>query len=123
MSKKSKKGPIKCSRCLTVLKSYCYSFIRTDIPLADQGVQLAHATLEAGKYFSHPDGVHLVVLAVKNKKKLLKVAEKLTGKVQFRMFHESDDDMHETAIATEAVYGETRALFMNYQLWKPDASN
>lgn len=53
---------------------YCYCFIRTDIPIEDQIVQTAHACLESGKMFQHPDNTHIVLLSLKSESKLIETA-------------------------------------------------
>lgn len=50
---------------------YVYCFVRTDIPIADQIVQVGHACIEAGKRFQHPDNTHLVLLNMPNQDKLV----------------------------------------------------
>jgi hypothetical protein len=101
-------------------KPYCYVFVRIDIPLADQGVQIAHVALEAGKHFQHPSGVRLVLLRVKNHSELMRISKYLLQHdVEHRMFYEPDDAMCETAIATEDIYSDRRELFRKFQLWQP----
>lgn len=105
---------------MSTLIPYCYVFIRTDIPLADQGVQIGHATLEAGKFFKHPDNTHMIVLQLPGQEELNEAGDKLMMRdIEFVKFFEPDDEMGHTAIATEPVYGSKRKLFQKYELWQP----
>lgn len=98
---------------------YVYVFVRTDIPLADQVCQTAHACLEAGRKFGVDATTFLVLLAVENKQQLLAVAETMArNKVDHVMVTEPDDDMGETAIASGHVLGSTRRLFRGHRLWR-----
>jgi len=69
--------------------------VRTDIPLADQIVQVGHACLEAGWQFAPPAApCHLVVLGVVSEAHLHTVVgdAALTG-VRCAVFHEPDDGL------------------------------
>lgn len=97
-----------------------YVFIRTDIPLADQMCQVAHAAALAGKWFQLPNNCNLVLLQVKDKPSLLAAADRLaeTG-IKFAVNLEPDDDMGETAIATQSIGAEQRKALSSYPLWRP----
>lgn len=98
--------------------AYVYIFIRTDISIADQLVQVGHACLEAGKAFNYPEHTRMCLLEIKDEEKLLNVIERLTNKgVQLKAFWEPDDRMGWTALATEPVYGAARKVFSKYNLW------
>lgn len=99
--------------------SHFYVFVRADISAADQMCQVAHACVEAGKLFGHPEHTNLVLLSVADKKELLAVAEKCRrNKVDFYLNIEPDDDMGETALATCMISGSTRRIFSSIPLWK-----
>jgi hypothetical protein len=102
-----------------VATPYVYVFVRTDIPLADQSVQVAHVCLEAGNRFSQPENPsHLVLLAVSSQARLLDTASKidLTGH-PYVIFFEPDHDLGFTAICTGPLAGKLRRLFRRYPLW------
>lgn len=63
-----------------------YVFVRQDISVADQVCQVAHACVEAGKRFGHPESTNLVLLSVKDKAALLEVAAKCERNRVLRQF-------------------------------------
>ena len=94
--------------------------VRTDIPLADQIVQVGHACLEAGfKFQKLNEIIHLVVVCVESEKQLLAVLEKvgLRG-IQFVLFREPDDNMGFTAACTKPLTNIHRREFRKFPLWK-----
>ena len=94
--------------------------VRTDIPLADQIVQVGHACLEAGFKYPRPDEIiNLVLLAVISEKQLFDSLGKLdaTG-INYALFYEPDDQMGYTAACTEPLTGFHKREFHNFQLWK-----
>lgn len=93
-----------------------YVFVRTDLPLADQLVQVGHACHEAGSRFERTaEPCHLVALAVRDADALLQAVE-ATG-VRFAVFWEPDDAMGYTAACSEPLYGDQRRPFRRYRLW------
>jgi hypothetical protein len=93
--------------------------VRTDIPLADQIVQVGHACMEAGFKFPKPDPpVNLVLLCVDSESQLLEVLEgiRLRG-IRFALFHEPDEDLGFTAACTEPLENRHRREFRNLSLW------
>jgi hypothetical protein len=98
---------------------HAYVLVRTDIPLADQIVQVGHACWEAGLKFQKPDEtINLVLLCVESERQLLEIAEglRLRG-IQFVLFHEPDDDMGFTAACTQPLETRYRREFRNFPLW------
>ena len=98
---------------------YFYCLVRKDIPVQDQVCQVAHACVEAGKRYMHPEHTNLVLLELPNKKALLEMAAKLDrNRVDYFLNSETDDNMGETSICTAVVRGSTRRLFSSIPLWK-----
>jgi len=98
--------------------------VRTDIPLADQVVQVGHACLEAGALFglAHPPArpCYLVLLGVSSEKHLrwaLAGLEELG--VRYTVFFEPDDDMGYTVACAEPVETTGRRYFRRFELWQP----
>jgi hypothetical protein len=93
--------------------------VRTDLPLADQVVQVGHACLEAGRRFAQPaEPCHLVVLSIPSAAHLhdaVALAE-LAG-IRCAVFHEPDDGMGDTAACTEPIPSRQRRAFRRYPLW------
>lgn len=104
-------------------KTYVYCFVRGDIPVAQQLVQLAHAALEAGR--AHPDPHRstpssLIAIKLKNQHELDKAfARLMQSDIACTMFFEPDWEYGNTAFATAPVRSPERHLFKRYQLWKP----
>ena len=98
---------------------YNYVFIRKDIPIADQIVQVGHVCLEAGSKFGPANSPSLVLLEVRDSQHLQEVKEYLDSKlIDFVVFYEPDDNMGETAICTTYVDKRERKHFKHYTLWK-----
>jgi hypothetical protein len=100
--------------------SYAYVFVRTDIPIASQLVQVGHACLEAGNRFAQPQGpCHLVLFGVASEARLLEAAAWLNAAgIRSITFFEPDDAPGYTAICTEPVAGPTRRLLKRFNLWR-----
>lgn len=103
--------------------SYIYALVRTDIPLADQIVQVGHACLEAGGAFAPPPGCHLVVLQVGSEPQLWRMVERaeIAG-IPMKVFFEPDDGMRYTAACSAPVGGAQRRIFRHLPLWAPPGS-
>ena len=109
-------------------KTYCYVFIRTDIPLAQQIVQANHATLHAGLLagqsgHSYTKTPSIVLLQISNEAKLLKAHARITSLgIPCEIFFEPDThlgyDPSYTSFATIPVAEELRAEFRQYKLWR-----
>lgn len=98
---------------------YCYVFIRTDIPVSDQIVQVGHVCLDAGKKFNPPEHTHMVVCKVSNFMELEKVHHLCQqNNIATEKFYEPDDGMGHTGICTQPIYGNTRSIFKRYRLWR-----
>ena len=93
--------------------------VRTDIPIANQIVQVGHACLEAGNKFKQPQRpCHLVLLAVSSEQKLCDTAAHIAlAGIQYKIFYEPDDNMGYTALCTEPILGDSKHVFRRYQLW------
>ena len=94
--------------------------VRTDIPLADQIVQVGHACLQAGDRFVQPkEPCHLVLLAVPSEAGLCAaVARAKAAGVRCEAFYEPDDEMGYTAACTEPLEAGDRRLFRRFSLWQ-----
>jgi len=102
---------------------YTYVFIRTDLSLAQQMVQLSHAALEAGKTLHGSDDPisSIIMLPAKNKAELHEIAQRLERyDIKYTMFKEPDFDMGHSAIATMPIKDmKTRRIMTKYNLYKP----
>jgi hypothetical protein len=94
--------------------------VRTDIPLADQVVQVGHACLEAGFKYPRPNEiVNLVLLTVASEKQLLVYIGRLgTTGIKYALFHEPDNQMGYTAACTEPLAAIHKREFRHLPLWK-----
>jgi len=98
--------------------------VRRDLSLSQQVVQACHACIEATRIFLPPDLVHphLIVLGARSEIDLACIAARLDrNQVRFRKFCEPDLGDQWTALATELVSGNRRALFKRYQCWTASA--
>ena len=100
-------------------------FVRTDLPLCDQIVQVGHVCLEAGSGFAIPAGCRLVVLAAPNRASLLTCLdlcrERGIGCLPFIEPAAVDDLAEEpmglTAICTEPLTDAQRKHLRRFPLW------
>lgn len=96
-------------------------FVRQDLPIAAQIVQTNHATFEMA--YTLPQSADevtpsIVLIGVPDTKALLKVIQKLKlNHIEFSEFHEDDDDMGLTAVATVPLSEEQRFALRGYKLW------
>lgn len=97
---------------------YIYVFVRTDIPVADQMVQVGHVCYEAGLKFQAQDDTYLVLCQVASQEDLLEVEMRLNDSgVETHKFFEPDDDMEYTTLCTQPISKANRNLFRRYKLW------
>ncbi len=97
-----------------------YVLVRTDITLAQQLVQAAHAAAEAARrFYRHEHGTaSLVVLAVSDGAALHRAHEQLLARgVEHEMFFEPDGAMGHSAIGTEPLCALRRRALRRYPLW------
>ncbi len=89
--------------------------------MAAQIVQTNHATFDMAYTLTQsadPSTPSIVLIGVPDKKALHKVIQKLKlNRIEFSEFHESDDDLGLTAVATIPLDEDQRAVLQNYKLW------
>ena len=98
---------------------FVYILVRNDMPKVIQLVQASHAVHESGIEFGKiGDRVsHFCVLGVKNEDELLAAAFRAeVDGFKFHVFHEPDDGVGYSAMATEPIVGERRKAFSQYKL-------
>lgn len=110
-------------------KTRIYVFVRTDLTLAHQAVQLGHASAEAGSLFYRPEehGVaSLILLQLSDPSALLKAQCALARQsIVFTTFHEPDRNTTRSdgspvglsAIATRPTSHDEWAFFRKWRLW------
>ena len=101
--------------------SAIYVFVRTDIPVVNQLIQVGHACWGAGRSSDsdHPSP-HLVLLAVESETHLALAAGRAEQLgVKTHLFYEPDPPCAGyTAACTDLVDGEGRGWFQEYRLWR-----
>lgn len=100
--------------------THIYCWVRKDLSMAQQIVQAAHATHEAGIYFGKQGNPisALVLLQVSNEKQLKEVQGHLEAiQMPHVGFIEPDMDNQLTSICTRPVEGHERLYFANQILW------
>ena len=98
---------------------YMYIFVRTDLSIPQQIVQVGHAAEGAGRRFPCPGQTsNMVLFGVDGEEELKKVAYKLSMHgIDFQMFYEPDITSH-TALVTRPLFGEERKPLKRYKLLK-----
>lgn len=101
-------------------ESYLYIFVRTDLSIPHQIVQSNHAALHLALNHQGIQGVpNIVLIGVPNLKSLLKVERKLMeAQIHYFAWHEPDNDMGFTSIATVPLSGHIRSILSNYRLYQ-----
>lgn len=98
---------------------YMYVFIRSDLPVAQQIVQAAHATFEVGTKLDDRPTPNFVLIGVDDEPSLHAIQTYLIDKgINCNMFFEPDINQH-TALASQIVSGNQRRVFKKYDLYKP----
>ena len=106
---KSKKSKYECG--------HCYVFVRNDISDSQKAVQAGHAAIESQREFRSAQHPALVILKVKNERKLESVINELTEHdIDFVTFRDDIFDYELTAVATKPIYGDKRKLLRRYSL-------
>lgn len=101
---------------------YIYVFVRKDLSIAQQIIQVSHASSDMAwrKASDQPSETPNVCLfQVENERELVAVAQcmKRDG-VEHEMFYERDHDTGYTALATVPIRGEQRLLFKDYRKYE-----
>lgn len=98
---------------------YMYAFVRKDLPAVQQIIQTAHAVDELRRSVNHHEETsHLILFSVENESELLAVRDFLdTNNVSKHVFYEPDVSQY-TAIATEHLVGEQRAIMSGFKMHK-----
>ena len=102
-------------------KNYCYTFIRTDLPIEQQIVQAAHSALEAGRELGRPDQIsHLILCEATSEEHLRGIAQELEDfGIKFHLFFEPDHARGYTSLTTEPITSNSvRKKFRRYELYR-----
>jgi 7-keto-8-aminopelargonate synthetase-like enzyme len=92
---------------------YIYLFVRADLLVPQQIIQVAHAVDNLN---ATPKNSHMVLFTVKNEHALMMAAEYLLEEgIHHVMFNEPDIDAY-TAIATQALSGDERKLTRKFKM-------
>ena len=95
-----------------------YVLVRTDLPVLQIAVQSVHAAIEATRNFLLADSEHphLVLCGVPSAQRLLAAADYLFLRgVRHTLFREPDRNNEPTALATEPLCGERRAVLDRFR--------
>lgn len=100
--------------------SYIYCFIRKDLPIVQQIIQVGHACHEAGMQEGLRNTPNIVLFEVQDHKELLKVSDYLFfNNIHFEKFIEPDINSESTAICTEIIRNSSmREIFKDFTLYK-----
>lgn len=94
-------------------------FVRTDIPIVNQIVQVGHVCYEAGLKFDANDNTYLVLFQCESEDELKKTEYWLNSRgVETHIFFEPDNNMGYSALCTQPVSGSLRKIFRRYKLYK-----
>lgn len=104
---------------------YSFVFVRKDIPIANQLVQVGHACQHAGAHWGCPSNCYMALFECKNEEEILEVEKKLKYfKFNYTKFFEPDYPIGNNAICTEPVGGFLKdrlsEIFKKAKLWTPD---
>jgi hypothetical protein len=100
---------------------WIYTFIRTDLPIAQQIVQSAHSAYESGRGLGrnvpHP---RLVLLAVPDGETMEQAYLECSAFIQCYPFYETEQglEIQLTSFTTRPITASERPLFRGYKLWR-----
>jgi hypothetical protein len=100
--------------------------VRTDLPLAQQLIQTAHAAQESGLKFPgpRPEPDYICLLSVPDEPSLMAMAERLkAADIALCLVREPDLDNQFTAIATEPLSGGCRKVLRGATMWTAPTTN
>ena len=98
---------------------YIYVFVRQDLSLPQQLVQVGHACQESGAAYGCPEECRLVLIGVADEDALLLINSYLKMEnIENVMFYEPDYDMGYTCVCTRPVEGDERKLFARFETYK-----
>lgn len=99
---------------------YTYVFVRRDLPMVQQIIQVGHACHEAAALLKTTEAPHICLFEVANEAELLRIRAELKQKrVRFAYFYEPDDGTGFTALASIPVSTQAeRELFRGYKPWR-----
>jgi hypothetical protein len=103
------------------MTKYIYCFIRKDLPIVHQIIQLAHAAHLAGNgEDALEEAPNLVLFEVNSENELKEAAEHLLkNKISYQMFKEDEPVLEYTAICTQIVtQPHQRAIFKDFKLYR-----
>lgn len=95
--------------------THYYVFVRQDIPVANQIVQVSHA-METRHY---TETHNCVLIGVPDESSLLEVSAKLED-IDHEMFWEPDFPIGYSALVTRPVTTKERALFSEYNIYREE---
>lgn len=103
------------------MSSYIYAFIRKDLAIEHQLVQLAHAAYEAGKKFQDQAGIsNLVLFAAQDETEIEDIKDYLSFEgIDYVSFYEPDYNRGYTSICTAPISGSARKKFSKWKLYTP----
>ncbi len=100
---------------------YIYCFVRKDISIVQQIIQMSHAAHEAGRKIGAKHAPPSIVLfEVQSQKELMDIFDELyTKDIECEMFYEPDNQMGYSALCTEPLdTPELRKHFERYNLYR-----
>ena len=96
---------------------YVYAFVRKDISIVHQMVQIGHACYEAGMLYGQND-TNLILLELENEAEIREWANVLNyNEIKHVLFYEPDEPIGYNAICTEPISGNKRKIFKNCKMW------
>ena len=102
-------------------KEYTYIFVRQDISIEQQMVQVGHVCMKMGYYLplADPDKTHFVLVGVRNEEALEAIKDILEAfDYEYSMFTETYPKPHKTAIATYPVKEHDKGVLKAFNLLK-----
>jgi len=100
---------------------WIYSFIRTDLSIAQQIVQTAHSAYESGRGLGkHVPFPRMVLIAVSDGDAMKEALDYASGHLECYPFYESELGLCNklTSFTTRPVKYEERGIFKHFKLWR-----
>lgn len=102
------------------MNRYFYIFVRQDIPIEQQIIQTAHATIEMTKLCKIEDIPYVVMIGIPDEVWMGSVIKHLKAlKIEHAEFLDTDFDFGVASVVTVPLTEDQRTHLRHYPLWRP----
>jgi hypothetical protein len=102
------------------MEYYTYCFIRKDLPLVQQIIQMGHANYKAAHYMEYAENPNIVLFEVESQEELMEIRTFLSrNKLDHVMFFDDISSIKYSSIVVEPICDlKIRELFKDFRLYQ-----